>query len=138
MDITEAMALKGARIQILIQEDTPMGAYHDALYFQPKEIDALKEEDITAQVQTRVTNWMAFVQEQSSKPPVVPTKEELKESAEVQVAQLEAVTAKFIDSAPSKEEAQKLIDSLQKQLDDLKAATGDVKAAEPVGEVIIP
>jgi hypothetical protein len=111
MDIKDAIALPGARLQILIQEDTPMGQFNDALYFVPSEMAALTEADILAAKKARSDNWQAFVLEQSSKPPVKPTKEELearKVELVAEVARVDAQLAEAVaigDAEPIEEEA---------------------------------
>ncbi len=127
--------IPGARIQVLIQEQTPQGQYNDALYYSPADWDKVTEKDISDAKKARMDNWLASVVEQSGKPPVIPTKEELKESAIAQVEQVDRAVAALVATDIAKEDVQALIDKLQKQIDDLKAKVGiEVKP----GEVIVP
>jgi hypothetical protein len=100
MDITEAIKIKGARLQIQINEDTKQGRYQSALYFGEEQLKDLTEDDIYKQCKDLAEGWAKHVELESSKPPYEPTKEELiamKTEAEqriiettAQVAELEA------------------------------------------------
>jgi hypothetical protein len=67
--------------RVKIDEETEVGHLSDAIYYPPHEVAGMTEEQILAYaaplVRTRCDNYVAFVKEQSSKPPVKPTKEEL-------------------------------------------------------------
>jgi hypothetical protein len=131
MDIRDAIALKGARLQIQIQEDTPMGAYHDALYFSPGEIDHLDEKAVTDVAKARVDNWVAFVTEQSSKPPVEPTKEELiAQQAEFQ-KQLDSLVGRVI---ANRDTAKADLQAISAQLKATAATIDSAASAKPAGE----
>lgn len=116
-----------SRVQILIHANTPDGQFNDAIYVSQSDYEKLTPEDIDKQVKARVDTWIAFVKEQSSKPPVVPTKEELKESATAQVEQLDRVADQLIAAAPAKADLQAVVDKLQISLDKLKTAASTAK-----------
>jgi hypothetical protein len=131
MDIRDAIQLKGARLQIQIQEDTPMGAYHDALYFSPDEIEHLDEKAVTDAAKARVDAWVAFVTGQSSKPPYVPTKEELlAQQAEFQ-KQLDSLVGAVI---ANRDTAKSELQAISTQLKATAATIDSAASAKTVGE----
>ncbi len=67
----------GARIQVLINANTSEGQFNDSLYYTPAQWATIKQADINVAKAARVANWVAFVQQAKSKPPVEPTLEEL-------------------------------------------------------------
>ena len=71
--------VKGARIQVIIQEDTRIGQFNSALYYSFRELDTMTAEDIEAERTKRTNGWVTFVETESAKVPVEPTKEELEE-----------------------------------------------------------
>jgi hypothetical protein len=119
------------RVQVLIQATTPQGQYNDAIYFAPADYAKLVKADIDKQVQVRINNWVAFVVAQSSKPPYIPTKEELKESTTIQAEQLDKLASQFIAAAPAKADIQAVVDKVQVSLDKLKAAASIAKVIVP-------
>jgi hypothetical protein len=92
---------------------------------------------IDAKVKARIDNWKAFVVEQSSKPPVVQTKEELIEQSKSQTDQLSTFVTKFIESKPTKEEAQALVDKLKASMDSLAAVSAVAVDEKPIAEEVI-
>jgi hypothetical protein len=128
VDIKEAIQLKGARLQILIKQDTPLGQYNDALYYTPDEVAVIDEKAIQEAADKRVNNWVAFVDAQSKLPPVPPSKEQLKESAEQQADSIAVLTNQLIAASPTKEELLAVQEKLKVAMDALSAATAaDVK-----------
>jgi hypothetical protein len=129
MDITEAIKLKGARIQILISEDTPQGKFNDALYYGENELSKLDEKAVKAAVQTRVNNWVAFVTEQSSKPPIKPSVEQLQEQADQIKEQWTRMVTQLAEVG-SKEDVQ----AVKNKLDEAVVETVSAIDATPIKE----
>ncbi len=70
-------------VQVRFREDTAFGEYSDALYYTQAEYAVMKEKEITAAKQERVSKWVASMQNPGTE--VEPTKEELEaEKAELQ------------------------------------------------------
>ena len=85
------------KVQVLVSLNTKHGQFRDCLYFTKAEFDSLGDAAIEALGKFRADNWVAFVDEQSSKPPVAPSKEDLQAelvSAEERVVLLQAQIAK--------------------------------------------
>ena len=120
MDITEAMKLKGARLQVLISEDTPQGRYQDAIYVNPEDLDKLDEKAITEQVAARVQGWQQFVTEQSSRIPEPPKVEDLQLQVDQLTEQLSRIATQMAEVG-TKEDLQALSDKLQEKTDAAKA-----------------
>jgi len=83
------MAEKITRIQVRFSEQTKYGTFTDALYFTQAEYDAISPEDINAQIQDRVANYIAAVEAPGQD--VQPSKAELqaaKAELEAQVSDL--------------------------------------------------
>jgi hypothetical protein len=126
----DILTIPGARIQVQIKEDTPQGQYHDSLYFTPEEWEKLEPKDIDEHKRTRVNNWVAFVTEQSSKPPYVPTKAELLENQDRLQEQLDRAADSIIAGTASKVELQAVARKLQETLNKINVAA----TAKPVGK----
>lgn len=122
----DILTVPGARIQVKIEENTPQGAYHDALYYTPEEWAKLTQSEITAAKAARVNNWIAFVAAQSSKPPVVPTKEELLARELEMQDQIERLTDQVIAAKPTAEELIAIKTKLQERLAKLNAVAAVV------------
>lgn len=60
------------RIQVLVTVETKQGRFQDSLYFSPEEFEKADDESIRQQGQDRADAWVAFVEEQSNKPPPDP------------------------------------------------------------------
>ncbi len=113
--------------QVRIQEDTELGQYNDALYYTPDEWLTVKQEDIDTAVKERVQNWVAFVKEQSSKPPVPPLPADLKEQAEqlkLQWAQMVTQLATVGTKAD--------LELVQDKLDEAVVVTATAVDAKPI------
>lgn len=99
--------------------------FRDTLHIQFAEVAGLTQEQIEAKVaadgKKRVDDWKAFVIEQSSKPPVVPTKEEIQADVERQAEQIATSTASLIAAKPDPKELEALIAKLKESLDSLSA-----------------
>lgn len=94
-------------IQKMVVYEVRFPDFHDALRYTEAEAAALSEADVEAAAQKRYDDWVAFVAEQSSKPPVKPTKEELearKEELVAEVAKVEAQIAEAVAIAEPIEE----------------------------------
>lgn len=94
------------KVQVKISMSTSQGQFNDALYFTDAEYAKLTKVDIDKMVQTRADAWVKFVEEQSSKPPYVPTKEELIEQTDRQADEISHTVTQFVAAKPSKVEAQ--------------------------------
>lgn len=113
--------------QVRIQEETELGQFNDAIYMLPEEYMLLHQEEIDAMVKDRVSSWISFVKEQSSKPPVPPKPEDLKEQADQLKRQWEQmVTA--LTAVGTKEDLQ----AIQTKLAEAVATTATAVEAKPV------
>ena len=117
----DILTVPGARVSVRIEEKTRLGDYHDTLHFTPAEWAALTQPQITAAIAGRVNNWIAFVEQQSSLPPVVPTKAELLERETQLVEQVEVLTDTIIGRVAefSKGELQNIHGKIKAKLDKL-------------------
>ena len=112
--------------QVRIQEETELGQFNDAVYYTPDEWLTVKQEDIDLAVKERVDNWIAFVKEQSSKPPVLPTVTDIMEQAEALKAQWsQMMTA--LSTVGTKAD----LEAVQDKLDEAVADTATVVDAKP-------
>lgn len=76
-------------IQVRITEETSKGTFNDALYFSPDEYAGLKDQQVADARQSRIDNWLDFLDNQKNVVAGVPTKEELlkiKTDLEAQIA----------------------------------------------------
>ena len=83
------MAEKVTKIQVRFSEQTKYGTFTDALYFTQEEYAAISPEDINAQIQDRVANYIATVEAPGQN--VQPSKAELqaaKAELETQLVEL--------------------------------------------------
>lgn len=78
------------RIQVLFTEETVMGGFTDALYFDPVEFETIKDSEIEAMKQARVDAWLQVVGNPPE--PVEPTKGEL----QAELASLDALRAELV------------------------------------------
>jgi len=83
------------RYQVLVKETVNGNEYKDAIYYTPEQWENLKQADVDAEIQTRVTNYDNLLK--NPPPPYVPTKAEL----QAQKADLEAQLS-ILDSEISK------------------------------------
>lgn len=83
-------------VQVRIKQDTPYGEFNDALYYPLADYSHIKGDQIQAERQQRIDNWISAMQN----PP------EVKE--------------------PTKEDLQLQADELQKQIDDLTSRKEEV------------
>ena len=93
-------------IQIKFQEDTPYGAFCDALYFTESEYATKTQSDIDALKTERCNNYIATIENAKNAPVVEPTKEELeanKVSLLTQIAEIEAQIAEVDKVEPTSE-----------------------------------
>ena len=63
-------------IQVRFKEQTEVGQYNDALYYTQAEYAAVKQKDIDAEKQRRITNWIDRVK--NAPLPIEPTIEDLR------------------------------------------------------------
>lgn len=79
MELSDIANIAGAKIMVRVEENTRQGKYCDAIFYTPEEWAKLSTGDVEKESQDRAEAWASFVETQSSKPPVVPTKAELEE-----------------------------------------------------------
>lgn len=88
-------------VQVRINEGTDYGVFNDALYFSLDEFNALDDKALAQLKADRVSKWVAFVQEESAKEPVLATPEELQAQKEVLVAQVAMLDQQIFDTQPA-------------------------------------
>lgn len=103
------------RIQVPIEQTTPYGTFHDALYFTPAEYAALTEADIEALKQARVDAWVAAVS--TPRKPAEPTAEDLAADAarvrrEFEVLAQKLATADSPELDPLRVQVSAVVDAL--------------------------
>lgn len=87
-----------------------------------------------ALMRARARNFVATVIENSSKPPVVPTKEQLNDAAKTQADSIASQVTALVAAKPTAEEVSELKAKLQAAIDELAKVSADVKPVEPVEE----
>ena len=87
----------GVFIQVRIEEQTERGVFNDSLYFSLDEFDALKNEDLVNMKTERFQNWLTGVQDESNKPLVELTEEELIKAKEALQEQKSCIEENIAD-----------------------------------------
>ena len=126
MDVTK---IPGAHIAVEVYDAA--SRFRDMLHIQFSEVAGLTDAQVAAKVAAdsleRIENHKAHVIEQSSKPPVVPTKEQLTESATAQANQVEALTAQIVTAKMTALEVKDVISKLEASIATLKSLKAEVK-----------
>jgi hypothetical protein len=123
-----------------IDEETKVGHLTTCLYYQDPDLAKMTEEEIAALVErdtkARIEGHVAFVTEQSSKPPVKPKAEDLKAQADQLKDQWSRMVAQ-LSEVGTKEDIQAVADKLDLAVAETAASVEatPIKVKDPIKEV---
>jgi hypothetical protein len=120
-----------------IDVDTEIGHYSDCLFYQEVDIADLDDKQIdemaAKETQARVDNWVAFVQEQSSKEPVPPSKDDLDQQALQLQDQLSTLMQQYAQcEETTSEDVQGLIDVVTQTVSDAAEQATTAVSMKPI------
>lgn len=87
----------GIRVQILIEEQTELGKFSDAIYLPLAQYQALSQDDLDAMKKARADAWVQTVKDMSAQITPDPTPEELQTVKNALTEQLAAVELQLSD-----------------------------------------
>lgn len=99
----------GIRVQVLIEEQTELGKFSDALYIPLAQFQSLSQDDLDAMKKARADAWVQTVKDMSAQITPDPTPEELQTVKNTLTEQLAAVESQLADVSDVSEE----VDSVQ-------------------------